>query len=124
MWNVCLVLLVVVGLLFIYYVFFAKKDTSKEKMENKKRIINYNTEWCGYSKRFQPVWDEFTKQMKSKYPDIDVIDMKCDREENDSKCQVPEVEGYPTVVFYSDKPYVFSGSRNPEELLKFVEEHK
>jgi hypothetical protein len=118
--NILLVSLIVVGLLFIYYVFFSSTSTP-ERMTNKLKIINYNTEWCGYSKRFQPIWNEFTAKMKSLKPDVDVIDMKCDKEENESKCRVPEVEGFPTVVLYdNDKPYVFNGERSVNKLVDFV----
>jgi hypothetical protein len=59
--------------------------------------------------------------MKSLKPDLEVVDMKCDVEENESKCRVPEVEGYPTVVLYDgDKPYVFNGDRTVDSLTNFV----
>lgn len=121
--NILLVSLIVVGLLFIYYVFFST-TIAKENMNNSLKIINYNTNWCGYSKRFQPIWDEFTAKMKTLRPDIDVIDMKCDVEENESKCKVPEVEGYPTVVLYDgDKSSVFNGDRSVDNLVTFVNNH-
>lgn len=121
--NILLVSLIVVGLLFIYYVFFnsTSNKSTTERMTNKLKIINYNTSWCGYSKRFQPIWDEFTTKMKSEKPDVTVIDMKCDVEENEDKCSLPEVEGFPTVVLYdNDKPYIFSGERSVAKLMDFV----
>jgi hypothetical protein len=126
MLTVCLVLLIVIGLLFMYYVFFAKKnDTSKEKMTNGMKIVNYNTEWCGFSKRFQPIWDDFTKDMKKKYSNIEVIDMKCDKDENKDKCMIPEVEGFPTVILHKDgKSIVYEDSRNKESIMKFIEANK
>ena len=126
MLNICLVLIVVAGLLFIYYVFFAKKESpSKEKMSNNFiEIINYNTEWCGYSKRFQPIWDEFAREMAIKNPSVKVTDMKCDNPNNKEKCTIPEVEGYPTVVLHKgDTKIVFNDNRSKESLLKFVEQN-
>jgi thiol-disulfide isomerase/thioredoxin len=119
------VIAIVIGLLFIYFVFFAKKDSQvKEHMDSNMKIVNYNTEWCGYSKRFQPIWDQFTQEMKTKHKEIDVIDMKCDKDENKEKCSVPEVEGFPTVVLYKNgTPKPFNDSRSVESLLKFVEEN-
>jgi hypothetical protein len=123
------VIAIIIGLLFIYFVFFTKKEEScKEHMnsENKNmKIINYNTEWCGYSKRFQPTWDTFTQEMKTKHSDVEVIDMKCDKDENKDKCTVPEVEGFPTVCLYKDgKPIIYNESRTVEKLLKFVTDNK
>jgi len=126
MLTVCLVLLIVIGLLFIYYVFFAKKNNaSKEKMTNGMKIVNYNTEWCGFSKRFQPIWDDFANDMKKKYPNIQVIDMKCDNNENKDKCMIPEVEGFPTVILHKDdKLIIYDDSRTKDSLMKFVEANK
>jgi len=125
MLNICLVLIVVAGLLFIYYVFFAKKDSNpREKMEGQPEIINYNTDWCGYSQRLEPIWNDFTKEMGSKYPNIKVTNLKCDNPNNKEKCMIPEIEGYPTVILHKgDKKIVFDDMRTKENLLKFIEEN-
>ncbi len=127
MLNICLVLIVVAGLLFIYYVFFAKKDSHpKEKMEGQPaiEIVNYNTDWCGYSKRFEPIWLDFGNDMATKHPEIKVTNMKCDNPTNKEKCAIPEVEGFPTVVLHKgNTKIVFNDNRTKENLLKFIEEN-
>jgi hypothetical protein len=117
-----LVVCIIIGLLFIFFVFFGKKGKNiKEHFAG--RIVNYNTEWCGYSKQFQPTWDKFTEAMKAKHPEVAVIDMKCDKEENEAKCKVPEVQGFPTVILYDEnnKSKVYNGPRTLEKLMEFVE---
>ena len=104
--------------IFAFIFFFLNKK--REYMSNKK-IINYNTEWCGYSKQFQPIWDKFTSEMKTKHPEIEVVDMKCDKAENEVKCKIPEVHGFPTVVLFDgDNKKVFNDDRTVEKLLAFV----
>jgi hypothetical protein len=109
--GICLVLFI--------FLFFTMK---KEHMSNIK-IINYNTEWCGYSKKFKPIWDEFTQIMKVKHPNIEVIDMKCDISKNKNNCKIPEVEGFPTVILFNgNNKKVFEDNRTVDDLLKFVEQ--
>ena len=113
-----LVLLAICIGIFGFIFFMVNKK--KEHLSNKK-IVNYNTEWCGYSKQFQPVWDQFTNEMKIKHPEIDVIDMKCDKDENKEQCKIPEVHGFPTVVLFDgDAKKVFQGDRTVESLLAFA----
>jgi thiol-disulfide isomerase/thioredoxin len=59
-------------------------------------IYNFNTEWCGYSKKFQPIWDDFATTMKN--TSINVVDVKCDDEKNKDLCNKYEVKGYPSVI--------------------------
>lgn len=117
--NIILIIVIVIALLFIYFMFNKK---SNENLSSGAKIVNYNTEWCGFSKRFQPVWEEFTNVMKDKHPEVDVVDMKCDKDGNEIKCRIPEVSGFPTVVLHvNDKKYVFEGKRETNDLVKFVE---
>jgi thiol-disulfide isomerase/thioredoxin len=121
--QIVLVTIIIIGLLFIYYVFFSS-TTTKEKMTNKLKVVNYNTSWCGYSIRFQPIWNDFVAKMKATNSNVELVDMKCDLEENESKCRVPEVEGYPTVVLYeNDKSHVFDGNRTVDGLIDFVKSY-
>ena len=43
------------------------KAIESEKPKNKKnkniKVYNFNTLWCGYSRQFQPAFDEFKRKM-------------------------------------------------------------
>jgi len=85
-------------------------------------IMNFNTDWCYYSKKFQPIWDEFSKKMKGQ--NIIVKDVKCDNNSNETICKKYDIEGFPTVKLLKDKKiHEFKGNRSVDGLTKFVREH-
>jgi len=124
MFNIPLVIIVIIGLLFMYFMFFAKKEKFEHLDTKTPTIINYNTDWCGYSRRLQPVWTEFTNKMKEVNPNIKVVDMKCDVDENKETCEKADIEGFPTIIYYKEDgtKKVFTGERTVESLLDFVKQ--
>jgi thiol-disulfide isomerase/thioredoxin len=82
-------------------------------------IYNFNTSWCGYSVRFQPIWDEFTEANKNN--NIKIVDVKCDKSENEDLCNKYSVEGFPTVLKVKDNVMIpYKGQRTLEGLQNFV----
>lgn len=85
-------------------------------------IMNFNTDWCGYSKQFQPIWNQFSSNMTGK--GIKVQNIKCDKEENAELCQKFKVQGYPTVKLIKDnKEIEYNGDRTVEDLEDFANQH-
>jgi thiol:disulfide interchange protein len=120
--KILLVVSIVVGLLFIYIVFFAKKEQNKKEHMNG-QIINCNASWCGHCKNFKPTWKEFTQVMQSSNSPIEVVDLQCDlNEENEQKCKDLGVQGYPTVILIDSngKKEEYSGPRTVESLVNFA----
>ena len=102
----------------VIYLFFNKNTT--EKYSGVPRIINFNTEWCGYSKQFKPVWDEFSKLMRGR--NIQVIDKKCDVDKD--FCKKNEIMGYPTVILFLENEKIpYNGPRKVESLINFVNKY-
>jgi len=98
-------------------------EISTEKVvrfkDNEKTIYNFNTAWCGYSVRFQPVWDEFSKIVAN--TNVNAIDVKCEKPENKELCNKYKVPGYPSVVLVtSDDVINYEGPRTVEALLAFA----
>jgi len=87
---------------------------------NKTKIYNFNTSWCGYSVRFQPVWDKFANSFNDS--NIDIIDVKCDDDNNKDLCQKYDIPGYPSVVKVtsSNKVIDYEGPRTIEGLINFA----
>jgi thiol-disulfide isomerase/thioredoxin len=83
-------------------------------------ITNFNTEWCGWSKRFQPEWEEFSKSNELKQKtNITVRDIKCDDPNNDIICN--NITGFPTVVVKIDgKRTLYDGGRTSNDLIEFI----
>jgi thioredoxin-like negative regulator of GroEL len=103
------------------------RDMYQEEEENlfnndEPIIINFNTDWCYYSKKFQPIWDEFTKKMNGK--NIVVKDVKCDISQNESICAKYDIEGFPTIkLIKNNKVYEFNGRRTVSDLTNFVNQY-
>jgi thiol-disulfide isomerase/thioredoxin len=110
------------------------ESIENEHFTNEETIhaYNFNTEWCGYSIKFQPIWKEFMD--KTKNLNIVVHDIKCDQEKNQEICKKysetylpgekePVLTGYPTILFTkpgSEYPIVYEQDRNAEALVEFT----
>ena len=88
--------------------------------DSKVKIYNFNTSWCGWSKRFQPEWDRFTELCKN-MTDVKVYDIKCDKEENKEQCKKFNIPGYPTVIAtVGGKTINYDGERKSDKLVEFI----
>jgi thiol-disulfide isomerase/thioredoxin len=83
---------------------------------NKKiTVYNFNTVWCGHSRKFQPIFDEFKNKNESN--DVNIIDVKCDDENNLKLCQKYKLPGFPTVLFVEgNRIEEYQGNRTVEDL--------
>jgi thiol-disulfide isomerase/thioredoxin len=88
------------------------------------KIYNFNTTWCGWSKRFQPIWDKFTNDVKADNNLnnlVQVIDVKCDNDDNKQLCIDNNVEGYPTIKLLKDGQVIdFDAKPTKDTLVKFL----
>ena len=98
-------------------------DVLQPKDKSKIKVFNFNTSWCGWSRRFQPEWDEFSKRVKSdsKLSHVEALDVKCDDDKNESMCEKYQVPGYPFVVVEVDgKRTQYEGERTTDALIKHI----
>ena len=102
--------------------FSAEKSILKTKPIIK--IFNFNTEWCGWSKRFQPEWDKFMDHVKdpaNNLTHIQAFDIKCDDKNNENICNEYQVPGYPYVIIReNDNKTAYDGARNKKALVEYV----
>lgn len=112
----------------------ASKDASKEssnqetiKKENfaevkePVKVYNFNTEWCGYSIRFQPEWKKFMTRVNTNKEIANSVayDVRCDKEENEKICSDYQIEGFPTVIFEKgNNRKVYQGQRSADALIE------
>ena len=103
---------------------FAEVSNAKDSnAKTKIKVFNFNTSWCGWSRRFQPEWEEFCKRVKSDptLSHIDALDVKCDDDKNESMCEKYQVPGYPFIVVEIDsKRTQYNGERTVDALVKYV----
>ncbi len=96
--------------------------SNNKEIYNTPTIMNFNTDWCGYSRQFQPVWNKFSSNMSNKK--INVKNIKCDRKENEELCKKFNVQGYPTVKMISNNNTIeYNGNRTVEDLEKFANQN-
>lgn len=112
-------------------------DPSLENGENAREsftaeeihAINFNTEWCGYSRQFVPVWTEFSSQCAS--IGVTAHDAKCDSEDTEMKglCEhyKDKIPGFPTVLFVkgnvlSGEVIEYNGPRSVDGLMAFCQQ--
>ena len=94
-------------------------DITKPKI----KVFNFNTSWCGWSKRFQPEWDEFSKKTKTdaRLSHVEAYDIKCDDPKNESMCEDYKVQGYPFVVIESaGERKQYAGDRTANALTNYL----
>lgn len=135
--------LIILVLVVIFYFTIFPNDTSNEETPTTKpsanqqnvkekfsetsgkiKVYNFNTEWCGYSIRFQPEWDKFEAEVKAKgnLSNVQAYDVKCDNPKNEQMCMDYEVPGFPTVIIEKGKEKkVYQGPRTAQSLIETVE---
>lgn len=88
------------------------------------KIFNFNTEWCGWSRRFQPEWDSFMEHVKNptnNLKHVQAYDIKCDNEENKKMCEEYKVPGYPYVIVeVNGTRQSYEGERTKDALISYV----
>lgn len=100
-----------------------EKFDKVSKDKTKIKVFNFNTSWCGWSKRFQPEWEEFSKRVKSnpKLSHVEALDIKCDDDKNELMCEKYEVPGYPFIIVeINNKRTQYNGERTADALIKHV----
>lgn len=109
---------------------FLNRILSQQPQEEDRKdimIYNFNTNWCGWSKRFQPEFDKFSELIKNdpKYQNVKSIDFKCDNPEDPhviEKTSKYGVDGYPTVIFdIKGEHHVYNGPRTSDAVLAHLD---
>ncbi len=101
---------------------FANETTLPEKPIIK--IFNFNTEWCGWSRKFQPEWEAFmtyVKNPENNLTHVQAFDVKCDNEENKGICEEYQVPGYPYVIVeVNGARKTYENERTKDALIAYV----
>lgn len=94
---------------------------------DKQTIINYWGDWCGYSVKFKPEWDQFVESAKTKYPNLQVLDLHIARGESDlnNLAERVGVNGFPKIVFFSNGKMnnMSCGMKTTQNVFDFVDKY-
>ena len=100
---------------------YVQKIINVSNNDTTPKIINFNASWCYWSKKLQPVWDDLTDYMKNK--DIEVMDIKCELDENKDLCNRYQIDGFPTIkLIVGNNIEDYNGDRSLEGLTKFIDD--
>ena len=99
------------------------KSFQKEVIDNDKDVmLVFYAPWCGHCKKLLPEYEKAAKKIKEKNPKI--VLAKMDATENE--IENIRITGFPTIKFYpgnkkNNQPMDYSGDRNEEGIIKFIE---
>lgn len=102
----------------------ANQNVGPVNANNKIDVVLYYAMWCGYSKQFLPIWNQFKAMAKQKYGDaLNIREADCSDETApgyDKSCSL--VNGFPSVVFYVNNkpPLMFDKDRTVAGLDGFT----
>jgi thiol-disulfide isomerase/thioredoxin len=118
---------ILIGTLFIFIVIllllnyqkankiYAPTEKFDSNIKTKNELVLYYAEWCGWSQKILPVWEELEKNNKL---NVTLKKIECEKQP-DEKCK--SVQGYPTIIYYKDdKEIVFNGERTKENIITFL----
>jgi thiol-disulfide isomerase/thioredoxin len=97
-----------------------KKDF-QETIKSKDALVLFYASWCGFSRRFLPHFEEYSKNCSKDCAKIDKV-------EYPQLCKEYSIEYYPTLIWFKDgKVYKRLDSKpgiglNKEQLKEFTEE--
>jgi len=87
-------------------------------------FVKFYAPWCGHCKKLAPLWEQLAAQMKDK---LTIAEVNCDASVNSALCKSQNVEGYPSLFFYSGgsgkavHKTDYTGGRKLEQMLRFAE---
>ena len=122
---IIIVLGVIVLILFVQKIFnYNNSDNNFVDFDNVSKtpkFVNFNTTWCYWSKKLQPTWKNLEDEMNGK--DIEILDIKCDLEQNKDLCERYGIEGYPSIkLIQGNKIYTYDGDRSFDDMKAFINE--
>ncbi len=102
-----------------------KSATAGQRASGRLKIIEFSTSWCGYCKKFAPIWDDVSSELRSQ---VDFVKLDGDDDANNAIKAKYNVTGYPRLVF-TDKTGVEllnhrGGFNSPEEFKEVINQYK
>ena len=108
----------IVLLVIIFLAILLNKRT--ENFTSHPEFVMYYTNWCGYSRKALPEFNNLGNEVISDSGQIIKI-KKVDCENNKELCYKAKIEGYPTMILEDgNKRVEYNGPRETEKMLEFL----
>ena len=123
--NIIIIISIIVVILLIQNIFNIKSNYYNSLIlfnnHNKTPLfVNFNTTWCYWSKKLNPTWKKLEIDMLNK--DLKIIDIKCDKNNNQELCKRYQINGYPTIKLIIGNNIIdYEGNRSLEDMKNFIE---
>ena len=120
MWWMSIIIVVVVSAIILAMLSMVTEGFSGEEQCEVKLFY---APWCGYCKKFAPVWDELEKKY-SNNPSVKLTKVNGDEEAGKAEAEREGVEGYPTIFIYSNgEKTKYTGERDVQSIEQFLKEN-
>jgi thiol-disulfide isomerase/thioredoxin len=119
-----LIIFTLLIILFLFY-FITEKFNNDEKI-----LILYYADWCGYCKKFIPLWNEIKNNENLK--NINFIDVNMSDNNKiiinknlettlENKIKEVEINGFPTIkLFYKGQIINYEDKREKDNIITFI----
>ncbi|CAH1965940.1 unnamed protein product [Acanthoscelides obtectus] len=101
-------------------------ENFKEKVFGSKHawLVEFYNAYCGFCRRFAPVWKEFTSDIVSWQDLVKVGVVDCNRDTNIPVCAEFEVYRYPTLIYFHEKYLNGTGRKLPPHDKEKIDDPK
>jgi protein disulfide-isomerase-like protein len=90
----------------------------------KAAFVKFFAPWCGHCKRLKPVWDDLADALAER-EGVLIVDVDCTADGNKDLCARYDVQGFPTVKYFTGstgaKGGDYKGARTLEALREFAD---
>lgn len=109
--------------------FVSNREFTKEEAVNNTELYFIFADWCPYSKKVMPIWDNLKEKYdRKKVNDYAVIFKELDGDKNESEIDDfskrfnKKIEGYPTIILIKQNEVIeFDADPTKENLTAFIE---
>lgn len=114
----------------LYNLLPSKKEGYNSVNKPKHRFVNYYASWCSWSQQLFKLEDgtpgawtqlkELKEDDRVKNLGVEIVDLECDKEGNEEKCQ--GIEAYPTIKLHKQggETVEYGGERSLESFREFL----
>ena len=117
--KIYIVIILIILIALLFYIFYPSSSQT-EKLDKKNNYSKqpilklYYTNWCGWSKKFLPVWNQLDKLQQIRIP-MEKIDCEKNKEQCDG------IPGFPYVVLEKNSERIeYKGNRTAKDIVNFV----